>query len=515
MGVGPRTLTATYAHIPYTLTLLVAPAQAAAVVVANNPIFNIGVAASDSGVSDYYYDTALNLSAKDMSSVGWKFKGWIDIRGNPPSGINGSSNLSENPAMGVGARTLTAEYEKIQYNLTITNFSNGNGTVKPAPPYPKTYVYDDNLAVSAGNGADTFFRRWGGDTANLQNVDFTVANNNIKNPMYKNTDLTAVFGHTITPTSIGSQILINPADNPYKMDYQDDVTYSIAPKPGYCIDTVTLDGTAVPKYPPVTSIDFIDVDTNHTIAVTHRAPYTVTGIIKDNSVSGEYVLEYARWRAIDKVTGWTSGWQESGVTIPINCAAEEVYVEFNSFTELGAITCWDNPETAKTVSPNQEQKSNTNPVFTGTYEIFTYDLTLGISGDGNGDVEATPGGTGTGKYTYNCGTSVQVEASHAADSDFVNWIGNVNDNSNYVTDLTILRDETVTAVFTEVEYSLSIDASGSGSVTPAAGYYLYNPGTDVTVMATPDIGWAFQYWIGDVADSNSSTTKIRMSENKT
>ena len=71
----------------------------------------------------------------------------------------------------------------------------------------------------------------------------------------------------------------------------------------------------------------------------------------------------------------------------------------------------------------------------------------------------------------------------------------------------------VTATFTIPQHTLTVGVVGSGSVflTPPGG--TYDLGTEVELMAIPDLGWVFSGWSGDLTgDANPET--IDMTENK-
>jgi len=59
--------------------------------------------------------------------------------------------------------------------------------------------------------------------------------------------------------------------------------------------------------------------------------------------------------------------------------------------------------------------------------------------------------------------------------------------------------KTVTAVFAETLYALNVTITGGGTVAlnPPGGAYA--PGTQVTLSATPDTGWHFDEWQGDLS----------------
>ena len=64
-------------------------------------------------------------------------------------------------------------------------------------------------------------------------------------------------------------------------------------------------------------------------------------------------------------------------------------------------------------------------------------------------------------------------------------------------------------------YTLNIEVNGSGSTTPTAGNYPYPEGSVVDISATPDEGWLFDGWTGDVANPDSASTTVTIGSNKT
>lgn len=53
-----------------------------------------------------------------------------------------------------------------------------------------------------------------------------------------------------------------------------------------------------------------------------------------------------------------------------------------------------------------------------------------------------------------------------------------------------------------------------GEVTPLAGTYKYDADTEVTLTATPNTGYEFLYWLGDVSDQQSPSTLVRLDKPK-
>jgi uncharacterized repeat protein (TIGR02543 family) len=74
--------------------------------------------------------------------------------------------------------------------------------------------------------------------------------------------------------------------------------------------------------------------------------------------------------------------------------------------------------------------------------------------------------------------------------------------------------KTLTANFAIQSYSLTVNSSGSGSTSPAAGTYSYASGTQVMVTATPASGYVFNGWSG-AASGTSNPVTITVDGNKT
>ena len=84
-----------------------------------------------------------------------------------------------------------------------------------------------------------------------------------------------------------------------------------------------------------------------------------------------------------------------------------------------------------------------------------------------------------------------------------------------MTTVIVSSNKTVTANFSPIEHTLSLVIAGSGSVEPAAGTHKYNDGDVVTITATPDEGWQFDGWSGDVNNPASAVTTVIVNSDET
>ncbi len=149
--------------------------------------------------------------------------------------------------------------------------------------------------------------------------------------------------------------------------------------------------------------------------------------------------------------------------------------------------------------------------FTIAVRPVRYDLTTSSTVGGNVTIP------GEGVFNYDEGMIVDLVATPDAGYRFVNWTGDVvtiADVNAAATNITMNGDYEITANFI-AQYDLMIDSTVGGNVTtPGEGLFPdYDAGTVVDLAATPDAGYRFVNWIGDVgtiADVNAATTNITM-----
>ncbi|HOG58734.1 MAG TPA: choice-of-anchor Q domain-containing protein [Anaerolineaceae bacterium] len=137
----------------------------------------------------------------------------------------------------------------------------------------------------------------------------------------------------------------------------------------------------------------------------------------------------------------------------------------------------------------------------GAYEYDSYPLTFTLTVDYNGSGTATKNPE---KPEYLWGESVTLTANANPGWTFSSWGGDVTGTDNPLT-LTIQGDTSITANFTQLEYTLNVGVhpsdTGSVSVEPLQTTYHY--GDDVTLTATADPGWTFSGWTGAVTGTDN------------
>jgi len=131
------------------------------------------------------------------------------------------------------------------------------------------------------------------------------------------------------------------------------------------------------------------------------------------------------------------------------------------------------------------------------------------------DLRAEDGGTTSpapGKHSYDSGSKITIEASPAAGYSFGGWIGAAAGTTNPIT-ITMDADKTLTAHFVK-QYVLTIEAGPGGTTDPPPGAYIYDSGSQITLEASPRLGYGFRIWSGDASGTNA-VVSISMTSDRT
>jgi hypothetical protein len=116
--------------------------------------------------------------------------------------------------------------------------------------------------------------------------------------------------------------------------------------------------------------------------------------------------------------------------------------------------------------------------------------------------------------TYPSGTVVQLTAhSKISAYEFSHWSGDLSGNNNPEF-ITMDSNKSVTAHFTLVGFTLTINIDGNGSVIkdPDQNTYHYNKIVELTAVG--NLGWNFSHWSGDLSGTNNPEY-IKMRGHKT
>jgi hypothetical protein len=143
-----------------------------------------------------------------------------------------------------------------------------------------------------------------------------------------------------------------------------------------------------------------------------------------------------------------------------------------------------------------------------TDEEVEYNLTIAIDGEGSTSPSA-------GIHTYSAGTVINLKATPDDGWEFTGWDGDVADEDSATTTVTMDEGKHITANFGQDEYQLNIKVEGEGTTSPTPGKHYYTSGTDINIRASPEEGWYFLNWEGEVTDEDSERTVVTVDKNKT
>jgi uncharacterized repeat protein (TIGR02543 family) len=143
--------------------------------------------------------------------------------------------------------------------------------------------------------------------------------------------------------------------------------------------------------------------------------------------------------------------------------------------------------------------------------------TLTVSTSGNGTVTSTDGFIscpGTCSHSYPTNTQVTLNATPAQGWTFAGWSGACTGTGPCV--VTMTQDLSVSATFTQLDYTLTVSTSGNGTVISTDGYiscpgtcsHSYLSNTQVTLNATAGQGWVFGGWNGACLGTSSCTVTM-------
>jgi hypothetical protein len=176
----------------------------------------------------------------------------------------------------------------------------------------------------------------------------------------------------------------------------------------------------------------------------------------------------------------------------------------------GTGTCTVTMDAAKSVAAN--------------FNVIQYSLGVSKTGTGGGTVTSSPSGINCGSTcaaNFTTGAVVTLTAAPSGTSTFTGWSGACSGTGTCI--VTMSASNSVTANFNVVQYSLGVSKTGTGGGTVSSSpsgiacgntcSASYTSGTVVTLTATPDGTSTFTGWTG--ACSGTGTCSVTMSAGQT
>jgi hypothetical protein len=172
----------------------------------------------------------------------------------------------------------------------------------------------------------------------------------------------------------------------------------------------------------------------------------------------------------------------------------------------GDIGCLTGPDPSSTCTIEQTGDSfslvlNTtcNPAFTCTFNGTVYDTLY--TGSNSGPLDG--GGTVTNTLIFTASSNAEASGTGNSIASFPEWECRWGFSS-----------VTLSRATNPDLYSLTVNISGSGNVSLEPNGRVYSSGTLVTLTATPEKGWRFDSWAGDL-EGSQNPAEILMDEDKT
>ncbi len=392
-------------------------------------------------------NTVVALTA--TPSTGFVFVRW-------EGGATGSSN-PVNVTMDT-AKTVTAVFLPL-FNLVTEVTPQDSGAVTADPPQPVGgYVSGTLVTLTAAPEVGFLFDRWEGAASGTANPT-TVT-------MDASKTVTAVFVRAFNLTTAvspqgGGTVGANPAPGPYAEGAS--VTLTATPAAGYEFDR--WEGALTGSTNPATLV----MDSNKSVTAVFR-------LVTFDLSTAVFPLGAG---TVSPGSGTYT--RDTVVTLTATPAANYVFDRW----ELDA-TGTTNPTTV-TMDANKSVRA--------VFRLITYNLTTNATPAGSGAVDPAGGAFGAGSV-------LSLSAVAANLYRFDHWEGDATGTNNPTT-ITMDGDKDVTAVFVRLSYTLSatVQPVGAGTVTPDSG--TYDPGTAVSVQATPAAGFRFDHWEGSLSGTEN------------
>jgi|GEM_PF-2308230 len=458
----------------YTLTVNVYPSGSGSVVL------------SPSG-GVYTAGTIVTLTA--VPNSGYTFNMWGgDLSGSQnPTTITMNSNktvIAQFVSSGGSGGTTT------YYTLTVNISPTGGGNVVKNPD-KQQYTAGESVVVAAIPSSGYQFLNWSGDISSTDNpLNITITTNIVLTANFQQLSgggTTYSLSVNVSPQGAGT-VSLNPAGGVYTAGTQ--VTLTAIPNSGYAFSSWSgaLSGTTNPAT--------IIMNSNKTVTAVftqqQQQQYTLTTSVSPTG-AGTVSLNPA------------GGVYTAGTQVTLTATPNSGYV-FSNWS--GDLTGTTNPATII-----MNSNKSVTAVFTQQQQQQQYTLTTSVSPTGAGTVSLNPAG---GSYT--AGTQVTLTATPNSGYVFSNWSGDLTGTTNPAM-IIMNSNKSVTAVFTQQQvqqYTLTTNVSPTGagtvSLNPAGG--VYTAGTQVMLTATPNSGYVFSNWSGDLTGTTNPATII-MNSNKT
>ncbi len=491
-----RSLTANFSPDTYSITLSPNPAEGG----------------STNGAGEYNHGETANIVA--TSSEGYTFTNWTE--NNTIVSTQASFTIDV-----TADRNLTANFSTNAHTITLGAIPSNGGSVSGTG----NYEHGETAAINAIPNTGYFFVNWtenGTIVSTQPNYSFTVTSSRILIANFSQN--TYAVNLNVTPIEGGN---VSGEGN---YSHGQTVNITATPNEDYTFLNWTEDGNEVSN------------ELNYTFTATSDRSLTANFSLEAYSVNlnanplGAGILtgggnyQSGQTVSINAIPndGYTfAGWTENGIDISGSPSYSFTITEnrnltahFNPTTHIVSLTA--NPAEGGSLSGGGQFNYGQTAVVSATpasgYSFISWtengkvvstspdfsfvvtenwDLTANFSTNAHiVNLSANPanGGTLAGAGTYEHGYSLTIAAVPNNGFSFVNWTenGEVISNDAFMV-FDVLADRNITANFSLENYSVELIAQPSYAGTVAGGG-IYQPNQTITIEATPNENYSFNYW---------------------
>jgi outer membrane protein assembly factor BamB len=227
------------------------------------------------------------------------------------------------------------------------------------------------------------------------------------------------------------------------------------------------------------------------------------------------------WPQFQRNTKRTGAWPTLNITIDSFPTAGGSASGSGQFNQGATVTLLASPSTGYSFSnwsAGGTSVSTANPyefnassalTLTANFTLQSYEFTISAGTGGT-----VPSGL---SQSYNYGSVIQISATPNTGYLFSSWTGSgITDTNTQDTNVTITGIQSATASFTPINYTLTATAGTGGTINALNSSYPY--GTNVSLVATPDTGYAFSAWTqsgSGITDTSIDSTTVYIEGNQT
>jgi len=479
--------------------LIVAMAGCVAILYTLTTSSTVGGSVTSPGEGVFTYDFCTEVSLVATPDSGYRFVNWsgdveaiVDV--NAPSTIITSMQ---------GNYVIRANFEQIppgKFGLTASSTAGGSVTA----PGEGTFLYNAGTEVSLVATPDSGYRfmSWTGDAGTIANVNLpsTTITMNGNYVIRANFEQIPPGKFSLTASSTAGGSVTTPGEGVFLYNAGTEVSLVATSDSGYRLVNWTGDvGTIANVNLPSTTIT---MDGNYVIRANFEQIPPGKFSLTASSTAGGSVT----------TPGEGTFLYNAGTEVSLVATPDSGYRLVSWTGDVSTIANVNLPSTTITMDGNYVIRANFEQIPPGKFSLTA----LSTAG---GSVTAP----GEGTFLYDAGTEVSLVATPDSGYRFVNWTGDVGTIANVnlpSTTITMDGNYVIRANFEQIppgKFGLTASSTAGGSVTtPGEGTFLYNAGTEVSLVATPDSGYRFVSWTDDagtIANVNLPSTTITMDGN--